>query len=468
MMRELGATTKMATLKDLGTWRGGGTPSKSNPAFWAEGTIPWVTPKDMKVFRIGDSEDCITPEAVDQSSAPLVSGPSVAVVVRSGILQRTLPVAVVQLDATFNQDMKALQPKDGVRPEYVAYYLRGFERDILASCSKNGTTVASIDFARFHAYPIPLPSFEEQKQIVDEIETQFARLDDAVAALQRARTRLKRYRASVLKAACEGRLVPTEAELALREGRDYEPASVLLDRIKAEREANAGKKRGKTNQMSVPDALALPELPEGWVWTNLSELLAVPLSNGRSVPTAEVGFPVLRLTALVNGTIDLTKRKIGRWTEAEASRFLVTGGDFLVSRGNGSLRLVGRGGLVPDNPDRVAFPDTLIRVRAIGWAIAPKFLANMWNSGLVRERIERSARTTAGIYKVNQTDLSNVQLPLPPRDEQERIVTEVERRLSVIEQVETTVETNLKRGEALRQSILRMAFRGRLVPTGEK
>jgi type I restriction enzyme S subunit len=102
MMRELGATTKMATLKDLGTWRGGGTPSKSNPAFWAEGTIPWVTPKDMKVFRIGDSEDCITPEAVDQSSASLVSGPSVAVVVRSGILQRTLPVAVVQLDASFN------------------------------------------------------------------------------------------------------------------------------------------------------------------------------------------------------------------------------------------------------------------------------------------------------------------------------------------------------------------------------
>lgn len=85
--------------------------------------------------------------------------------------------------------------------------------------------------------PIPVPPQQEQRRIVAEIEKQFTRLDAAVVALKRVRANLKRYRASVLKVACEGRLVPTEAELARAEGRDYEPADRLLARILEERRA---------------------------------------------------------------------------------------------------------------------------------------------------------------------------------------------------------------------------------------
>ncbi len=116
--------------------------------------------------------------------------------------------------------------------------------------------------------PLPLAPLPSKRRIVAEIETQFTRLDAAVAALKRVQARLRRYKASVLKAACEGRLVPTEAELARAEGREYEPAAVLLQRILSQRRAKwEAEHPGKRYQEpEPPDTSELPELPEGWVW----------------------------------------------------------------------------------------------------------------------------------------------------------------------------------------------------------
>ena len=213
---------------------------------------------------------------------------------------------------------------------------------------------------------IPLPPLAEQHRIVAAIETQFTRLDASVAALRRAQANLKRYRASVLKDACEGRLVPTEAELARSEGREYEsrrrPAGAHPG--PAPRPLGvAGEATGQVPGTLRPDASALPELPEGWVWATVEQLIVEPLANGRSVKTAGEGFPVLRLTALQEGEINQKEYKIGNWTAKQAAPFLIQQGDFFVSRGNGSIRLVGIGGLVQDVESDVAFPDTMIRVR---------------------------------------------------------------------------------------------------------
>ena len=108
-----------------------------------------------------------------------------------------------------------------------------------------------------------------------EIEKQFTRLDASVAALKRVQGNLKRYRASVLKAACEGTLVPTETELARAEGRDYETADRLLERILSERRARweaQENRRGNYKEPVAPDTSDLPELPEGWVWATWSQL----------------------------------------------------------------------------------------------------------------------------------------------------------------------------------------------------
>ena len=240
--------------------------------------------------------------------------------------------------------------------------------------------------------------------------------------LERVQRNLKRYRGSILKAAGEGGLVPTEAEIARAEGRDYEPASVLLQRILVERRRRweeaelarmkaAGKKpkndrwKARYKEPAASDTATMTPVPEGWCWVTVDQVLSEPLVNGRSVKSADRGFPILRLTLLQNGAIDLNERKIGAWRAREARRFVVRIDDFFVSRGNASIRLVAAGGLVREVPDPIAFPDTLIRIRLCS-GIDLRFLAAMWNSRIVRGQLEQKAKTTAGIFKVNQDDLA--------------------------------------------------------------
>ncbi|WP_157439485.1 hypothetical protein [Aeromicrobium sp. Root344] len=190
----------------------------------------------------------------------------------------------------------------------------------------------------------------------------------------------------------------------------------------------------------------------------MSELLASPLANGRSVPTQAGGFPVLRLTALRNGTIDLNERKGGAWTREDAERFLVRAGDFLIARGNGSLNLVGRGGLVGSDPDLVAFPDTMIRVRPDTTRLEPRYLAAAWTAPATRTQIEDSARTTAGIYKINQAHLGAIRIPVPPLAEQRRVVELVADHLSRLDAADVQLAVGLHRVDSLRVASMRRAL----------
>ena len=450
----------MAPLRELGDWSGGGTPSKANPAFWC-GDIPWVSPKDMKTDFILDAEDHITREAIESSAAKLISAGSILMVTRSGILAHTFPVAITRREVAVNQDLKTITTSDLVQPTYLAWYLRSKNADILAGCSKNGTTVASVDTDRLKAFEAPIAPLPEQRRIVERIEMLFAQLDKGEEAVRQVQAPLKRYRQSVLKAAVTGALTAdwrAENRDKLEHGRD------LLARIlDTRRETWSG--RGRYKEPVAPDTSDLPDLPEGWVWATVDQLLRAGLSNGRSVRDGPPdGFPVLRLTALQDGSINLSERKAGAWTEAEGRAFSVELGDILVSRGNGSIKLVGRGGLVAHAPDPVAFPDTMIRVPVNLGSVLPEWLIHVWNSPFMREQIEKAAKTTAGIHKINQRDISGFVVPVPPIEEQRAIVERVDERVIQELALSRICETELARSSALRQSILKQAFSGRLVP----
>ncbi|MFE9169398.1 restriction endonuclease subunit S [Streptomyces kebangsaanensis] len=190
-------------------------------------------------------------------------------------------------------------------------------------------------------------------------------------------------------------------------------------------------------------------LPDSWSWVSLKDVLSEPLINGRSVKTMEGGFPVLRLTAIADGKIDLGESKEGAWSAEQAEPFLVWRGDFLLSRGNGSKRLVGRGGLVGNVGSPVAFPDTMIRVRLSSKLVSSSYFRLLWDSPVVRRQIEAKARTTAGIYKVNQAILEGVALPLPPLAEQRRIVEALEEQLSRLDAAEVNVRKVTRRIDVL-------------------
>jgi len=362
-------------------------------------------------------------------------------------------------------EFHVLRPESGILSEWLFYFVRQASFRRRAKANFAGTAgQLRVPTSFLEAHPVPLPPLAEQQRIVAEIEKQLTRLGAGVAALKRARAALRRYRASVLKAACEGKLVPQDPS--------DEPADQLLRRILGERRAKweadlraKGKdpSKAKYEEPVGPATAGLGALPVGWEWASLSQLLEAPLTNGRSVKDYPGGFPVLRLNAIRKGNVDLTQQKAGAWTREEANAYLVHAHDFLVARGNGSLDLVGQGGLVREGPGDVAFPDTMIRVRVNPSLFNPDYLRTVWNAPFIRKQVETSARTTAGIYKINQQLMHRFILPLPPLAEQERIVAEVERRLSVVEEMEATVEANLKRAERLRQSILKRAFEGKLV-----
>ena len=229
-------------LKDLGTWYGGGTPSKSNPEFWVDGHVPWLSPKDMGPEVLSTTVDHITSAAVVGSSTRLVPAGSVAVVTRSGILERTLPVAVVPFETTMNQDMKAVAPHEGIDPRWVAWGLRAYERQLLRETRKAGTTVASIEMARFYDFTLPLPGLDEQRRVVAILEDHLSRLDAANAATASATRRLA----------------------ALRE-------RSIIDAIIGA--GNTTRSHATLVPVGTHDG-NLPDLPLGWDWARLGEVVA--------------------------------------------------------------------------------------------------------------------------------------------------------------------------------------------------
>ena len=453
------------TMGEVGRWFGGGTPSKANPRFWTGGKIPWVSPKDMKFDLITDAQDHITEDAVAQSATNLVEAGSILIVVRSGILQHTLPVAVASRQVALNQDLKAVKPLDNIRSDYLALALKAFERDILHTCTKTGTTVQSLELPVFLRFQIPVAPLPMQRQIVAEIEKQFTRLESGVAALRRVQANLKRYRAAVLKAACEGKLVSTEAALAKKGNQKskFEAGEALLARILTERRQN-WQGHGKYKEPAAADTANLPSLPDGWT-TATVEQLSMRVQYGSSAKTNEdaTGVPVLRMGNIQEGKFDFEKLKYLPKAHNEFPELLLARGDLLFNRTN-SAELVGKTAVFKDTPQPCSFASYLIRVR-FGNGCLPDLVSYFINSVFGRAWIADVVSQQVGQANVNGTKLQALAIPLPPFAEQTRIVAEVERRLSVVEELESVVSANLQRAPRLRQSILHKAFSGELVAT---
>ena len=333
-----------------------------------------------------------------------------------------------------------------------------------------GAGLAHITKGRFEESELLQPTPTEQRRIVAEIEKQFTRLEAGVAALRRVQANLKRYRAAVLKAACEGRLVPTEAELSRSQPSTknsqpaYETGAALLARILTERRQN-WQGRGQYKEPAAPDTANLPAIPDGWTWASL-EQIARSSSYGTSAKCSpdNSGPPVLRIPNIAGGRIDLTDLKFAGTDEAIESGDELAPGDLLIIRTNGSKNLIGRSAVVRDKLNRTtSYASYLIRFRLFGSRTLFDWVGTIWDVSFLRAWIEQRAATSAGQHNISMSVLSTMPIPLPPLAEQTRIVAEVERRLSVVEELEAVVSANLQRATRLRQAILQKAFSGRLV-----
>ncbi len=305
---------------------------------------------------------------------------------------------------------------------------------------------------------IPVAPPDQQKRIVAEIEKQFSRLDEAVANLKRVKANLKRYKAAVLKAAVEGCLVETEAELARREGRSYETGAKLLQRI-LETRRSQWQGKGKYKEPAAPDITDLPELPEGWVWVSV-EQTALIISGLTKNPKREAlpsKYPYLRVANVYANELRLNEIEYIGVAESELGKLLLQRNDLLVVEGNGSPDQIGRVALWDGSISNCVHQNHIIKVRFSDVSL-PKWVMNWLLSPGGRHQIERVSSSTSGLHTLSTGKVSCLPVPLPPIAEQHRIVAEVDRRLSLIRKAEAQVAANLQRAERLRQAILRRAF----------
>jgi len=231
---------KYVALGVLGTWGSGGTPSKSVPSYWSQGDYPWVSPKDMKTDFLADSQDHLT--KLGASQLKVIPKDSILFVVRGMILAHTFPVAMAMRELTINQDIRAVSPHAGVSSGYLLRALQREAVSILFAVRESTHGTRRLESETLKVWPIPLPSPYEQQEIVHRVEGLFRLADTIEHRVSVAKLRADKLTQSILTRAFRGELVLTEAELARREGREYEPASVLVERIQAE----------KANQTKTP------------------------------------------------------------------------------------------------------------------------------------------------------------------------------------------------------------------------
>lgn len=369
---------------------------------------------------------------------------------------------------------------DSYDPSFALYYL--FYGTITNRFARHytGTTIKHLTGKALRQVPFPVPPANEQRRIVAKLEELLSDLDAGVAALQRVRANLKRYRASVLKSAGEGRL--TEAWRS--QNPPQEPASELLARILHQRRARweqqqlaAYKAKGKTppkgwrskyREPVEPDTAGLPELPQGWCWASLAQVAV--FQNGRAFPSkhySDDGVRLLRPGNLsMDGSVKWTEKNTRRMPEVWAEDYpgyLVYSGELVMNLTAQSLadEFLGRTCMTaPD--DYCLLNQRLARISPIE-GLDARFTLYLLKSAIFR-RFVNGLNTGSLIQHMFTSQLDEFVFPLPPVSEQKAIVSECDERLSIVDRITDQMKTNAQRAPRLRQSILKRAFEGKLVP----
>lgn len=376
-------------------------------------------------------------------------------------------------------EFHVLRPRPDVHPKWLAHFLA--QADFRKKAQRNMSGSAGqlrVPGKWLDEQEIPLPALDIQEQVLAKIEELFSDLDAGVAALERARARLKRYRASVLKAAVEGRLTEKWRAEQKAKGIVVEPAAKLLERILAERRkkwetaqlkkcADVGKTspngwKSKYSEPSTPDSGNLSELPQGWSWATTDQLFWYVTSGSRGWAQyySEDGAAFLRIGNLDHFTIDLDLHEIRRVSPpvgAEGARTRVEKDDILIS-------ITADVGMIAHVADYMesAYINQHIALGRCSDASVASFTAWFLASSVGQKQF-RSLQRGATKVGLGLDDIKAVKVPLPSIEEQTEIISKIEAALSSISHAEAEIEHSLARAARLRQAILKRAFEGRLV-----
>ena len=476
---EIPDSWQWSKISELGDVVSGGTPSTKEPAFWGD-VVNWITPADLSGYSekfISKGAKSLTQKGLASSSAKLMPKGSVHFSSRAPVGY----VVISKEDMSTNQGFKSIVPtKEGFN-EFVYYYLKGAKR--LAEERASGTTFKEISGKAFSELPIPLAPFNEQQRIVSKLEELLSELDKGIESFKTAREQLTVYRQAVLKHAFEGKL--TE-EWRKKHAGELESAEMLPEKIHAEREqryrqqlddwkraveawdasGNEGKKPTKPGKpkelppLTEKELSELPELPEGWGWIRfhnivLESCLGKMLDKSKNVGTP---IPYLRNINVRWGSFDLSDLLNMKFEEAERERYGVQPGDLIICEGGEP----GRCAIWKQSNSDMRIQKALHRVRFPIKSIANKFAYYFIFFSSSNGHLSKFFTGTT-IKHLTGKGLANLEIPVCSIAEQIQIAQQIESRLSVVEKLEKDIEDGLRQAEALRQSLLKKAFEGKLV-----
>lgn len=427
---------------------GGLTPSKAEPEFW-NGDMPWASSQDIKLQVLTTTTHAVTSRALNETRLRVCPAGTALVVVRSGILAHTLPVAITSEPVVINQDLKAFDSRDATLNAWLAVWLRSEESRILGSNRRDGTTVQSVQYSLLKQRVLPIAPPSEQRRILTRLDELDRRREAATAHLTAGSAIVNRFRGAVLAAAGSGRLT--------QDWRETHPDAISVEPALANVLAQARRKRA-TPSGDFP----LPPVPATYLVSTVGAASQrIEYGTSRRA-TAHGDIPVLRMTNIQGGRLHSAELKYVE-EDAEIAALRLQDGDLLFNRTN-SPQLVGKSAVFRETRP-MTFASYLIRVRVAPDVADPDFVNYWLNSSWGRAWAHHVKTDGVSQSNINATKLAAMPLPLPPLQEQREIVRRADALLAIADRLSVQVgraETTLER---IRKGSLAKAFRGELVAT---
>jgi type I restriction enzyme S subunit len=464
----------------------GGTPSRKNSSYY-NGDIPWVKSGELDRGIIYNTEEKITEEAVKNSSAKLFPKKTLLIALYGATIGK---LAFLGIEAATNQAICGIFENENIDSKYLYHYLF-FRRPKLISQGTGGAQ-PNISQTILKKLKFPLAPLPIQRAIVTKIENLFTSLDKGIADLKKAQEQLKIYRQAVLKKAFEGELTKEWREKQT----DLPSADELLEQIKLERkrhyelqveewkkEVKAWEENGKEGkkpsnprthkklpELTNDELEVLPTPPNNWTWSKIDNLSGYNQNALKAGPFGsslkksfytDTGYKIYGQEQVISGDYKFGNYYVSTAKYNELISCAVAPFDVLISL----VGTVGKVLILPDDCEEGIINPRLVKISLNDFYL-PVFFKYYFESEFLKGLYKvKNHGTTMDVLNLNS--IKELPFPLCTINEQNQIVKEIESRLSVCDKVEQNITEALDKSEALRQSILKKAFEGKLLSSGE-
>jgi type I restriction enzyme, S subunit len=389
-------------------------------------------------------------------------------------------VWLASFDGLCSPEFLVFKCRKDLNSEFLALRLNAEDFVAFANLQISGER-PRVDFERLSVFPLQLPPADEQDRIILNLNAKLSALERGERILHRTQGRVKRYRVAVLHTAVTGKLTQHWRDSKQTAPREISTGDELLQQILASRRDVWEKvelKRLRSNQKEpknenwkstyreppAPDTANLPALPERWTWASVQQLGDVKVGRQRSPEhhSGENMRPYLRVANVFEDRIDTSDVMRMNFTPEEFEIYRLEEGDILLNEGQ-SLELVGRPAMYRNEIPECCFQNTLVRFRSAE-QVNNLYALVVFRDYLHSGRFQKIAKITTNLAHLGSERFAQLEVPLPPVAEQSQIVSEVTRRLSAADALEASLQQQLVRSSAVRQTLFRNAFDGSLIP----